>query len=234
MKKIALLLLVSALSVMTLASCASDNGGTTTDGKTSTPAATTSGAQTTEEPATTTAEPATTTADPATTTAEPATTTTESATTTEQNEGNDPETAEKAFITVWEDNNGDDVFYEITTNEDGTVTVDYTKEDYASAEARYGYAGASWVNMKADISEIYNGQTKLVLKIKGESGKSLLIKPFDDQYFEKTLDFDGNEQTIELDITEPYDDADLVIIFFGDGGATDVSGTFTIIEAYLE
>lgn len=257
--KIALFLLVSALTVATLASCGSDSAETTTAKKNDTPINTTADQTTSENKGTTTAPQTTNSAEttsgaqttgeapettPATTDGEaapstPATTEGEGETTTKpetsesQAVPSTPETPDVASVTGWVDNNGDDVSYEITVNADGTVKVSYTKEDYASAEAKYGYAGFSWVNMKADISESYTGQSKLVMKIKGESGKSLLIKPFDDQAFEKTMNFDGSEQEITIELNNVKADANKVIILFGDGGATDTTGEFTIIEAYF-
>ncbi len=236
MKKIALFLLVSAMTIATLASCGSDSEGTTTAAKSSNTPVNSSATTTSDKPATTTSsKPATTTnGTPDTTTAStPATTTVSTPATTT---GNDqPDTPAKASITGWADNNEEDgnVYYEITANSDGTVKVDYTKEDYDYAANRYGYAGFSWVNMKVDISDVYTGQSKLVLKIKGESGKSLLIKPFDDQAYEKTMNFDGTEQELTIDLNNVKADANKVIIMFGDGGATDSTGTFTILEAYF-
>ena len=145
-----------------------------------------------------------------------------------------PDTPEKTVL-EWYDNNGDQgVFYEISVNADGTTKVAYTKETYDDALANYGYAGYSWVNMAADISEAYTNQTKLVMKVQGVAGKTVLIKPFDSQSFEKTVTFDGSEQTVTFTLNNVSATASRVIIIFGDGGAVDTSGEFTILDAYFE
>lgn len=225
MKKIALFLLISAMTLTALTACG-DNGDTTTKGSTN------SGGATNSTPAQTTLR-------------KRETTTTNSAlrTTPATSEDESPDTPEPTGTPIdnWLDNNQEDpyypggkTFYEITKNEDGSFTVDYTKEPASECEAHYGYAGTdSWANMKADISEIYTGQTKLVMKVKGESGRSLMIKPFDSTDYQQTLTFDGTDQEITLDLSNPPADANKVIILFGDGGAADVTGTFTILEAYL-
>ncbi|MBQ8383082.1 MAG: hypothetical protein IJX47_07765 [Clostridia bacterium] len=151
------------------------------------------------------------------------------------NEGvENPDVPEQTAL-VWYDNNGDQgTYYEITVNADGATEVSYTKETYDDALAQYGYAGYSWVNMAADISEVYTDQATFVIRVQGEAGKTLLIKPFDNQSFEQTVNLDGSVQTFTFTLNNVPADAARSIIIFGDGGAVDTSGEFTILDAYFE
>lgn len=219
MKKLALVLILCALAVGTLASCGSGDGDSTT-ASTTTSAATTTTASTTESDSTTTTagtenNPDVTTGDPDT---EPST----------PPSSDDPD--EELGNLTWEDNN-DTLRYEITVNDDGSVSVSYTKEPASESMERYGYEGASWANMKADISEAYTGQSKLVMKVQGTAGQNLMIKPFDDAAYQQVLNFDGSEQEITIDLNNVSDDAQMVIIMFGNSGDPDVSGEFTILES---
>lgn len=144
-----------------------------------------------------------------------------------------PEKPADALPFNWVDNNGDTVYYEITTQEDGSVKVNYTTESYADALANYGYAGYSWVNMAADVSESFTGQTELVLKLQGTAGETILIKPFDDGNLEETIIFDGTVQEIVMDVSGAVSPDSTYIIIFGSAGATDAVGEFTILDAYF-
>lgn len=146
-----------------------------------------------------------------------------------------PEKPADAVAFTWEDNNTamGQVFYEITAQDDGSVKVNYTTESYADALANYGYAGYSWVNMAANVAEIFDGQTKLILKVQGTEGESILVKPFDDSNLQETVTFDGNVQEFVLDVSGAIDPASTYIIIFGAAGATDAAGEFTIVDAYF-
>lgn len=128
-------------------------------------------------------------------------------------------TADNLKITKgWYDNDGG--IYSIV-NENGAFKVDYKKT-----------AGQEWTHM---YSKVKGEALKTVKKIKfvvvGTAGRQLLIKPFDK--FEKWVDLDGTEQTIEIDIAANVL-ADLVatnsykIVLMPEGGKVDVTGTFTI------
>lgn len=216
MKKFALVLILCALTVGTLASCGSGEGDTTT----TTAATTTSTAATTTSVATTTST--------AGTEKEPDI--------TSGNSESEPSTPDESGETeeignlAWVDNN-DTVRYEITENEDGTLSVSFTKEPASESVGRYGYEGASWANMKADISEVYTGQSTFVITVKGTAGQTLLVKPFDDAAFQQSITFNGEEQTLEIDISSAGSDANMSIILFGCGGDPDVSGEFTILAS---
>ncbi|MGM9637820.1 MAG: hypothetical protein ACI3YK_07555 [Eubacteriales bacterium] len=216
MKKIALVLILCALTIGTLVSCGSGEGDDTTTEATTTNTA----ATTTSEAATTTTEgteeePDVTTGDTNSEPSAPAS-------------SDDP--AEELGNLTWVDNN-DTLRYEITVNDDGSVSVSYTKEPASESMERYGYAGASWANMKADISEAYTGQSKLVMKVQGTAGQNLMIKPFDDAAYQQVLNFDGSEQEITIELNNVSDDAQMIIILFGNSGDPDVSGEFTILES---
>lgn len=204
MKKVLIALLTLTLA-MTAVACGSDDADA---------------ANTTENTAATTAAPATTAAQT-------------TAATTEEPEVDTPapEIEFTVYPLAWADNNGDTTYYEITANDDGSTHVVYTMETYDDAFAHYGYGGFSWVNMAADVSEYYNGQTKFIMKVKGLAGDNLLIKPFDDQALEQTITFDGSEQVVEFDLTGVSDPASTYIILFGAGGVCDASGEFDIISA---
>ncbi|MBQ8287543.1 MAG: hypothetical protein IJX76_02085 [Clostridia bacterium] len=153
-------------------------------------------------------------------------------TTTEKVEPETPEVPEKTALTWYDNNEGlGKQYYDITVNADGSVHVAYTKQTAAEAESSWGY---SWANMAADVSEVYTDQTKLVLKVQGTAGKTILVKPFDNQTFEKTVTFDGSVQTVTITLNNVPGDAPRSIIIFGDGGAVDTSGSFTILDAYFE
>lgn len=208
MKKVLIALLTLTLAVTAVA-CGSDDAETTTAANTTDKVAVTTVATTTTTPEN----------DAATTTTTPAT------------ETPAPEVEFTVYPLAWADNNGDTTYYEITANDDGSTHVVYTMETYDDAFANYGYGGFSWVNMAADVSEYYNGQTKFVMKVKGLAGDNLLIKPFDDQALEQTITFDGSEQVVEFDLTGVSDPASKYIILFGAGGVCDASGEFDIISA---
>lgn len=206
MKKVLIALLTLTLTVSAVA-CGSDDA---------------------EDNAANTTEAAVTTAAPATTAAQTDAPETEAP----EDDTPAPEIEFTVYPLSWVDNNGEAMtYYEITANDDGSTHVVYTMETYADALANYGYAGYSWVNMAADVSEFYNGQTKFVMKIKGLAGDTVLIKPFDDQNLEQTITFDGSEQVIEFDLTGVSDPASTYIILFGAAGACDASGEFDIISA---
>ncbi len=154
------------------------------------------------------------------------------ATTNLPDEPETPDVPEHTALEWYDNNEGlGKQYYNITVNADGTVHVAYTKQTAEEAESSWGY---SWVNMAADISEAYTGQTKLVLKVQGTAGKTILVKPFDNQTFEQTVAFDGSEQTVTIALNNVPVDAARSIIIFGEGGAVDTSGEFTIIDAYFE
>lgn len=205
-------LLLTGMILLGLVSC-----GSTDQGTDPTTAGTTNVASTTV--ATTTKTTVTTTKTPVTTAA--------------------PETSEvptkpeDAVALDWFDNNGDIAYYEIDKQDDGTVRVSYTKESYEDAAQKYGYAGYSWVNMAADMAVAFENQSTLVFKVQGTAGEKLLIKPFDDQKYEKTIVFTGEVQVIELDVSSVSAVESTYLILMGAAGATDVSGEFTIIDTYF-
>lgn len=218
MKKTLALILAGLTLTAMLAACGGESEDTTA-------------ASTTETPATTTTKAPDTTTTAATTTGKTPDTDPEVTTTEGNGDINTPEVNQNL---TWYDNNGDQgTFYVITDGENGAVNVSYTMETAAEAEATNGYPGWSWVNMAADVSEAYDGQTKFVMKIKGEAGDVLWIKPFDDQAFEQTITLDGSEQTITFNIGSAQP-ANLKIIIFGGGAKPDTSGEFTIVSAYFE
>jgi hypothetical protein len=110
----------------------------------------------------------------------------------------------------WVDN-GDGV-YTFEDVEDG-VKVTYDKGDYSYPAMR--------VELDAPL-KYYNAFT---IVVKGEAGKSILVKPNDK--FEHRIDFTGEEQTLTIMMNEdPYK-----VIIMAEGGTTNVSGNFTIISA---
>ncbi len=139
-----------------------------------------------------------------------------------------PDPEPEAALLKWEDNNGDQKYYEITENEDGTVSVAYTKQPLSECADTWNL---SFVNMKADISGIYTGQTTFTIKVKGPAGEMILVKPFDDQQFEKEIVFTGEAQEVSFSLEQVPAGASMNIIIFGAGGTPDVSGEFTIISA---
>ncbi len=255
MKKTLTLILVGMISVSILAACAAEEGETTTPASNvttvTTPApviTTTEGNTDPETPDVTTTQGNTDPETPEVTTTEgntdpetPEVTTTEGntdpetpeVTTTEGNTDSEtPEVPEKTVLT-WYDNNEQlgKQYYDITVNADGSVHVAYTKQTAAEAESSWGY---SWANMAADISEVYTDQAFFVIKVQGTAGKTILVKPFDSQSYEKTLTFDGTEQTFTFELKNVPATAAKSIIIFGEGGAVDTSGEFTILDAYFE
>ena len=245
MKKTLSLILAGMMLSAVLAACGGESEDATTPANT-----------TPEAPVTTTKAPVTTTAsiDGVTTTDDPAATkepengdntpeTTDAPNTTpdpdattnlpdEPETPDVPDTPEKTVLEWYDNNEGlGKQYYDITVNADGSVHVAYTKQTAAEAESSWGY---SWANMAADISEAYTDQTKLVLKVQGTAGKTILVKPFDSQTFEQTVTFDGSEQTVTITLNNVPADAARSIIIFGEGGAVDTSGEFTILDAYFE
>ncbi|MDD4291628.1 MAG: hypothetical protein PHX51_05280 [Clostridia bacterium] len=122
----------------------------------------------------------------------------------------------EVVTTTWKDS-GDNA-YTITENE-GVTTVEYDKKNF------------SWAYIAAATPDTYTANcTKLTITLKGEAGKTVLVKVFDHYEFEVTVTFTGEAQTIEIDLTKAtatYDSTKGILIF-AEAGTENVTGTFEI------
>jgi len=108
--------------------------------------------------------------------------------------------------------------YDIVTQLDGSVLVNYTKA-----------VGQAWAFMKAEfVADDVLGFNTMTLVVQGTVGESILLKPNDSNLLETTVVFTGAEQTIVITFEQFYN-----LIIFAEAGMEDVSGTFTIISAVL-
>lgn len=119
------------------------------------------------------------------------------------------------FLTGWVENDADT--YDFTETLDETLLVDYTKA-----------VGQAWVYMKNEFTTEAEGYNTLTLIVQGTVGKSIMIKPNDDNALEETLVFDGTEQTVVISANEFTK-----IFIFAEANVEDVTGSFELIEARL-
>jgi len=113
----------------------------------------------------------------------------------------------------WVDN-GDGV-YTVTENEDGTVTVDYNKGD------------KEYPALKQEFQ--FEGYNTITLVLKGEVGKTLILKPNDDWQLEETITFEDEEEFVYTASAEEI----TKMIIMAEGGTKEVTGSFTIVSAVL-
>ena len=119
----------------------------------------------------------------------------------------------------WVDNDGGIYTF---TEIDGKVIVEFDKGD-----------GQEWAFIKTEFEDDLSNHNAIVMKVKGEAGLQLLIKPNDQGAFEKTIDLTGEEQEVTLKLTE----APRFILIFVDPIQGAKTGSFEIISAkvvYIE
>ncbi|MFA7106717.1 MAG: hypothetical protein WC154_05400 [Candidatus Izemoplasmatales bacterium] len=120
------------------------------------------------------------------------------------------------FLYEFEENDPDT--YEQTILSDGSVQVDYTKA-----------VAQEWVFMRANfLPEMAIGKNTMTLVISGTEGLTVLLKPNDLGTLEKTVTFDGTEQTIVINA-----DTFTSLLIFAEAGTASVSGSFIIHSAKL-
>ncbi len=109
--------------------------------------------------------------------------------------------------------------YTITPNSDGSYKVAYDKGSFGWAFLETYVKGAALKDM-----------TSLTVKVKGESGLRLLVKPYDKK--DCWIDLDGTEQTQTFDISGitgvDYSAKELPINVFLAPDTNDITGEFTI------
>lgn len=117
----------------------------------------------------------------------------------------------------WYDNG--DGAYTITPNSDGSYKVAYDKGSFGWAFLATYVKGTALKDM-----------TSLTVKVKGESGLRLLVKPYDK--LDCWIDLDGTEQTQTFDISGitgvDYSAKELAINVFLAPDTNDITGEFTI------
>jgi hypothetical protein len=112
--------------------------------------------------------------------------------------------------------------YAFTTNEDNSVTVDYTK----GVDQTYTYMIADFSN------DMVTGLNTMTIVIQGPSGTTLLLKPNDDGGLQQNVTLDGTAQTFTFTTTS----FTKMLIFADPGNAPTtgtITGTFTILGAVL-
>ncbi|MBU1145559.1 MAG: hypothetical protein KJ971_06870 [Firmicutes bacterium] len=121
------------------------------------------------------------------------------------------------FTTGWAEN--DVNTYNFTTQEDGSVLVNYTK-----------WSDQAWAFMKNDfVSEEAQDFNTMTIILKGPIGKTLLIKPNDNNSLEQNITFTGEEQTIIITSVDEF----TKILMFAEPNIGLVKGSFEIISARL-
>jgi len=109
--------------------------------------------------------------------------------------------------------------YEFVYNEDGSVTVNYTKT-----------AAQEWTYMIVNYDpELVAGYNTITIVIQGTDGKQAYLKPNDSSAIEQNITFDGTEQTFEWTLEAGFSK----FVILAEGGVADADGTFTIISVTL-
>ncbi len=117
----------------------------------------------------------------------------------------------------WTENDADT--YDITTDKNGIVTVDYTKA-----------AAQGWVYMSTTFdTTAADGMNLLMIALKGTAGKSVLLKPNDNNALETTVTF-KDDQTHYVFVSA---DSFTKMIIFAEPGTESVSGSFEILRMVL-
>ena len=150
--------------------------------------------------------------------------------TEEAPEGEDPVTPVVNTITAtdtaidagWYD--GGDKVYTVETATKG-FKVSYVKG-----------AGHTYSVLQALVTgDAIKNMKSINFTVQGTEGKSIMIKPFNLQPLETTVNFTGEEQTVSIDIADEVatldTTANLQIIIFAEAGTPSVSGEFTILSA---
>ncbi len=112
----------------------------------------------------------------------------------------------------------DENTYDFVYNVNQSVTVNYTKG-----------AGQGWIVMKTDFDPVLSaGYNTLTVTVSGAAGKSVLLKPNDNNALERRVDFtDANPVTVVFQGTFTK------MIIFAEPGTESVSGTFTVHKQEL-
>ncbi|MDD4077757.1 MAG: hypothetical protein PHT03_07285, partial [Bacilli bacterium] len=110
----------------------------------------------------------------------------------------------------------DEGVYAFETQTAGSVKVTYNKGD------------KEWAFMKHELEDAPAVLNTLTLVLKGEAGKSVMLKPNDSSALEQTVTFTGEEQ--EVVITA---EAFTLMMMFAEPGTKDASGEFSIVSAKL-
>jgi hypothetical protein len=111
---------------------------------------------------------------------------------------------------------------------DNGNTGTYTFETVGTKNVvTYNKVGAPWNNIRYNFTDNLMNLNTMTLVVKGTAGKSILVKPNDKGALEFTINFTGEEQTIEVALTETLTH----MIVFAEGGVDTASGSFEIISA---
>lgn len=115
-------------------------------------------------------------------------------------------------------------------NGDGVYTVTKTGSAFNVA---YSKGTSTWATVKAIVTGDLSQMNKLVLKLQGTEGKTVLVKPYDLGALEKTVTFTGEEQTVEIEITAAAISGvdwtkDNNVFIFAEPGTADAEGSFKI------
>ena len=126
------------------------------------------------------------------------------------------EAKEDADITRgWID--GGDGVYTFEENQDGSVTVNYNKGNF------------EWAHFRQEFKDDLAGYNTITLILRGAAGKSVILKPNDDNKLEKTVTFEEGKDVIftatAKEITK--------IVIIAEGETKDATGSFTIVSATL-
>ena len=116
---------------------------------------------------------------------------------------------------TWIDNDGGIYTF---TDTAGVITVDWTK-----------VSGQEWAYIKYLFDQDISNHDTLTLVVNGTVGEQLIIKPNNNGAFEQTITFDGTNQTVVFDITEPL----TFILIFADPINGGLTGSFDIVSAVV-
>ncbi len=111
----------------------------------------------------------------------------------------------------WIDNSGDDLY--TFTKEAGIVTINYERTN-----------AQVWEFIKLEFTEDLSSYNVLEMIVKGEAGKQIIIKPNDDGAYEKTITFDGTNQTVTFELDNVLER----ILIFVDPLEGSLTGSFEI------
>ncbi|MCF7924014.1 MAG: hypothetical protein K9L64_02760, partial [Candidatus Izimaplasma sp.] len=124
-----------------------------------------------------------------------------------------PAWEEVALGNEWIDNDGGIYTF---TDTAGVITVDWTR---TSEQA--------WAYIKYDFDQDLSNHDIFTIVVNGTVGDQLIIKPNDNSALEETITFDGTDQTVVIDMTEPLD----FVIVFVDPINGALTGSFDIVSA---
>ena len=127
-------------------------------------------------------------------------------------------TANNTKVINWFDGKNGKVYDVSSQNE--VNTIKYTK-----------VFDTSYFPLQATVSGDLSAFKTFRITLKGAAGQRILVKPFNNNAFEKMVDLDGTEQEEIIDLTKAEVDANQNLMLFAAPGSDEGTGTFQILHA---